>query len=188
MTAESRRRIDRILDPAYVEDLEGLATTDLRRRLEEAREEEGELSYTRRLLQGEIDVLRAELESRQRGEEPTDPGKAVDRLSKALADRGVGGSRGARPRVSGPREAPGPRVAERLVAKGYLARLPDLSPEEISEGVSRLVTEEERLSADRRRVHGVIDALEAELVRRYKAGSASPSEVLGSGEGPRRKR
>src|SRR5919198_473676 len=62
-----KRRIDRVLDPRFVADVEGLALDELRSRRSEAEEEERSISYLRRLLQGRIDILRAELARRARG-------------------------------------------------------------------------------------------------------------------------
>ena len=62
-----RRRIDRVLAPEYLDGLDGLGMEELRSRKAEAEQEETDLSYARRLLQGRLDILRAEREARKLG-------------------------------------------------------------------------------------------------------------------------
>ncbi len=64
-----RRRIDRVLDPRFVADVEALGLDELRSRRSEAEAEERSISYLRRMMQGRLDILRAELERRARGGE-----------------------------------------------------------------------------------------------------------------------
>ena len=51
------RRIDRVLDPGFAEEVERLGLPELRARREEAEAEEVDVSYLRRLLQGRLDIL-----------------------------------------------------------------------------------------------------------------------------------
>lgn len=62
-----RRRVDRVLDPAFVAGLAGLPLAEVRRRREEADLEEADLSYLRRLLHGRLDLLRGEQRRRAEG-------------------------------------------------------------------------------------------------------------------------
>jgi hypothetical protein len=67
-------------------DLTKLGDDDLERLIDELEKRESEVSYERRLLQGKIDILRAERVARKRGK--TDDELAhvdVDRLSEILA-------------------------------------------------------------------------------------------------------
>jgi hypothetical protein len=54
------RRIDRVLDLSFTEEVERLGLPELRARREDAEAEEADVSYLRRLLQGRLDILRAE--------------------------------------------------------------------------------------------------------------------------------
>ena len=69
-------------------DLASLADEDLKSLIEDLERQESEVSYRRRLLQGRIDILRAERTARLRksveaGESPiTDVGKLTDILSQ----------------------------------------------------------------------------------------------------------
>lgn len=172
MTTPQRRRIDRVLDPAFIAGIDGLDPAEVRSRLAEARSEEEELSYLRRLVHGELDIFRAELELREGDRAPEQD--VVDRLAAVLGSGPERSSRGARARVSPPAGGPGRRRAERILSESRVSRLPDLSPDEIRASVDRLMSEERTISDERRRVHAVIDVLEGELLSRYKAGLAPP--------------
>ena len=69
-------------------DLASLSDDDLKQLIEELEREESDVSYRRRLLQGRIDILRAERTARLRksveaGESPlADVGKLTDILSQ----------------------------------------------------------------------------------------------------------
>jgi hypothetical protein len=66
-------------------DLATLSDDDLRRLIEELEQEENEVSYRRRLLQGRIDILRAERTARLKGKGVGDVD--VERLTDILASR-----------------------------------------------------------------------------------------------------
>ena len=72
-------------------DLASLSDDDLKKLIEELEQEESDVSYRRRLLQGRIDILRAERTARLRksvaaGESPlTD----VDTLTDILSQKGA---------------------------------------------------------------------------------------------------
>jgi hypothetical protein len=173
MDEQTRRRLDKILDPGFVRGLGDTPDDELRSRLRESREEEEELSYVRRLLHGRLDILRAELEARKGGRGTA---QALEVLREALAEgSATPNHRGARAPV-GARVAAsaGRRRAERVVSDDHLARLPDLQSDEIESVIGRATDEERRVSEHRRKLHAVIDTLEAELASRYRAGLAPP--------------
>ena len=66
-------------------DLATLSDNDLKTLIEELTVEENEVSYRRRLLQGRIDILRAERTARLKGKGVSDVD--VDRLTDILASR-----------------------------------------------------------------------------------------------------
>ena len=86
---QGNRRIDKVLDPEFVEGLRQISLDELRGRRKEAEQEETDLSYMRRLLQGRLDILRAELARREDdravGSEGDDV-TAVAALDEAVAD------------------------------------------------------------------------------------------------------
>jgi hypothetical protein len=71
-------------------DFATLADDDLRSLIRELEKEENEVSYRRRLLQGRIDILRAELVARLQHQIETGESQLadVDRLSDILASKG----------------------------------------------------------------------------------------------------
>jgi hypothetical protein len=171
-----RRRIDRVLAPPFIEDIEGLDLEELRVRRAEADQEEVDLSYARRLLQGRLDILRAEQAAR-RGDGPLAHQPRTDveiaaALSRILADdqrqtRGLGRHvSGSTPSRVGEHR----REAERAVADVGGSDLAALSDVELAEAVSHLADIEARVSRSRRQVQAVVDVLTEEIARRYQAG------------------
>jgi hypothetical protein len=82
------RRIDRVLAEDYLAGVSSIDMDELRSLRKEAEQEETDLSYLRRLLQGRLDILRAELARRSGADE----GDLVDALPKILADENVSSS------------------------------------------------------------------------------------------------
>ena len=70
-------------------DLAGLADSDLKSLIEDLERQEHEVSYRRRILHGQIDILRAELVARlkQSGGRTILDEVDVERLSKILAGK-----------------------------------------------------------------------------------------------------
>jgi hypothetical protein len=67
-------------------DLSTLNDDELDQLIEQLERREGEVSYERRLLQGKIDILRAERVARKRGKSEDELGHVdVDHLSEILA-------------------------------------------------------------------------------------------------------
>jgi hypothetical protein len=77
-------------------DLGSMTDSELKDVIRQLTEEEMEISYKRRILHGKIDILRAELVSRLRGQhkegEASITGEDVQRLSDILTNRGGGAS------------------------------------------------------------------------------------------------
>lgn len=71
------------MDP--LPDFASLSDDDLRQLIEELEAEENEVSYRRRLLQGRIDILRAERTARLKGKGVSDVD--VDKLTDILSAR-----------------------------------------------------------------------------------------------------
>ena len=171
-----RRRIDRVLAPGYVDGVETLDLEELRVRRADADQEEVDLSYARRLLQGRLDILRAEQASR-RGDgpatlQPRSDVEIVAALSRILADenrqtRGLGRhvATSTPSRVGEHR-----REAERAVADVGGSDLAALDDVQLAEAIANLADIEARVSRSRRQVQGVVDLLTEEIARRYAAG------------------
>jgi len=171
------RRIDRVLAPGYAAGAAALDLVELRARREEAEAEEADISYLRRLLQGRLDILRAELARRSRGGE-RDVAGLLAGLPAILSDEDPG-TFNAVPRVLVPSRADQHRRrVERLVSDETVARLPELDADELARAVDVLAGEEAIVSASRRAVQQVVDVLRSELARRYRDGTAQVSQLL----------
>ncbi len=127
-----RRRVDRVTAPDFLTDLESRPTAELRAMRDDCREEEPRLSYARRLLQGRLDIARAETERRASG--TSEPLDLVRLLPSILADDSPHGERPARNVDLYTPEGPlGHRPLDHVLEDPVMARLPDLSDEELRE-------------------------------------------------------
>lgn len=167
---EYRRRIDIILEPEYIEDLEALDLEELRSRKKMADEVETELSYYRRLLHGRLDLLAFEMR-RRTGEETRSLIDALPDVLGAGEKRGEGRSRF--PTVFSP-DLPDDRRRhiDHVLDDDFLSRLPVLDDDALLEIRDTLSDTETDVSGTRRSVQKVVDVLHQELVRRYKEDAA----------------
>lgn len=178
MSEVKRRLVDRIIEASYVEGLTELSMEDLRAMRDEAAEGETEVSFERRLCQARIDILSAELDHRS----GKSTGDLISRLPEILAE-GTGGSSGVLPSrvpdLSIPRNTDIPRRrVEEIVGEQTLARLSQVPTEEIKKIIESLAEHERILSDKRKRVHDVLDTVQAEIVRRYTSGEEDVDSVL----------
>lgn len=180
----SNRRIDRVLAPEFLDGLTGLPLDEVRRRRDEAAQEESDQSYLRRLVQGRADIITAELRHR----EGSAAESLVDELPHILADAPSGGPRGLgrHLNVEPSRADAHRRYVEALVADVDLSDVTSLTEAELSRALETFRREEARLSETRRAVQQVVDACAAEIGRRYREGEADVSALLrgdaGAGE------
>lgn len=170
--ASARRRVDRILDPAYVEALDRRAIDDLRLMRAECGEVETEVSYVRRLAQARLDIIGAELKRREDGGDLGDLIAALPEILAGDAPRtGVADSRIAQP-LAPSMSITWTRGLERLVSDATLVNLPDLSDDELRATVDQLKELEHEVSEVRHRLHAVMDQLEVELGERLRPTQA----------------
>ncbi len=172
--AGGSRRVDRIRQPEFVRGLAELPLEELRHRRDDCLAEREYLSLLRRMVQGRAEILSAEAARRDgHGEE----GPLVERLSRILAAEGHGPSRGEAVRVGVPEEDMllARRRVERLVSDAALSDPGALDDAQLEDAVERLVAEEHEVSETRAEVIRVLDLLQDELKRRYRA---DPSQVL----------
>jgi len=180
MDSQGRRRYEAIAEPSYVEDLNGRSLEDLRSLRDECRDVENEISFERRLCHGRIDILRAEMERRS-GHQDQD---LLSRLPEILGSAELRSedtplpSRA--PNLSIPRNADiHRRRVEEIAGEQTMTRLNQLQGDEIKEIMANLADHERNLSARRRKLHEVMDIIQAEIVRRYTSGEADPTAALG---------
>ncbi len=173
---------DTILDDAFVDDLGARPIGELRSMRDDCDAAECELSFTRRLLHGRIDILRDEVDRRADGKEST-ASELVARLPTILADdpppEGV--TRGNRlVRVIAPGEMQRvERDVEKLLGMP-LGQIATASTGEITSALDRLRDAEASVSDRRRLLHERLDAVQGELARRYRDGEASVDNLLDS--------
>ena len=170
--------LDRVLDEDYLGDVGALDTDDLRARRADCQHVEAKLSFLRRLVQGRLDIVSAELERRAGGAQASDLSDLVDRLPQILADKG---------RAPGPGRLPTnlvPPDDEDLTAEldaisgpDTLGALPEMEDEQLQDVSNRLSELERQVSGQRRAIFGVLDALEAELTARLQQGEAAGVEA-----------
>lgn len=170
--AQHQRRIDRVLGPDYLADLDRRSLDELRVMDQECGEIESELSYVRRLAQARIDIIRAEIDRRAAG---GSLGDLVESLSKILADDtprpDPASTRFADPLTSAS-EIDFNRGLEGLISDATLANLPTLSDAELQTALEQLARLEEEVSANRSALHAVKDALARDLAQRLAVEKA----------------
>ncbi|HEX9775594.1 MAG TPA: hypothetical protein VGB83_08435 [Actinomycetota bacterium] len=174
---QTKRRIDRILEDAYLDALDDRPIAEVRSMRAECAEEEAVLSYERRLLHGRLDLLRFELD--RRAGKAT--GSLVDNLKAILTDEqhpSRGAFPGADPKLERFHEPH--RKVTRLLGDDIMRRLPELSDEDLRTHIGRLEEVEQEISATRASILRVLDELTSEIGRRYRSGEADPRDVLSS--------
>lgn len=170
------RRIDHVLSDEFTADLRGLSMDELRSRRAMAEQEEVDLSYLRRLLQGRIDIVRAEL-SRRAGDSDE---SLVDHLAELLAEQqpAVAYGLGRHSVVEPSRINDHRRRVESLVADVTFTDLSARTDEELRAVLETYLAEEEGVSGYRRAVQKVMDLCSTEVARRYREGEADVTTIL----------
>ena len=168
--------VDELLDPAFLDGVQQLSMADVRGLRRRAEQEEVNLSYTRRLLQGRLDIVRRELQRRAEH----DGRSLVDLLPEILAEKGRGPAHGL-----GRHQTVQPTSPEQFetwvngLAPGVdLSDVPGLPDDQLESAARSLGAGERSLSERRRGVQQVMDALAGELGRRYRDGEANVAQLL----------
>jgi hypothetical protein len=168
--------VDELLAPGFLENATQSSMAEVRRLRRQAEQEEVNLSYTRRLLQGRLDIVRRELQRRAE-----DDGRSlVDLLPEILAEKGRGPAHGL-----GRHQTVQPSAPEdyeswvNSLAPGVdLSAIAELSDATLEKAARALAEAESGLSERRRGVQQVMDGLAAELGRRYRDGEADVAALL----------
>jgi len=176
----ARERRERILEASYLDDLSSWSTADIRTARAACEEEETAISYARRLLQGQLDILQAELRRRDHAGEPQ-AGTLLEQLPGILAADHVASdplhARATSFRVPDDADEIEAEL-DAAVDRAALADAANRSTEELHELLEQLRAFERQLSGTRRALFDRIDALRDELARRYKDGSAAVSDLF----------
>ena len=171
--------LDRVLADTYVGDVTALAMDDLRAKRAECQALEVALSYQRRMAQGRLDIVAAEQRRRAEGGAPPSHDDLVRNLAATLADRQRPPGVGRLPQLMAP-DATDVDTSDldAIAGPGALARLTDVADDDLTALVDGLSTYEHEVSRRRRSLHERIDALQAEITRRYRTGEASVESLL----------
>jgi hypothetical protein len=181
--AGGRRRIDRVLAPDYLDGISLLELDEVRLRRAEADQEEVDLSYARRLMQGRIDILKAEQQRRLGGTPAPMLGTRTDEaiveaLKRILSDeRRTSPGRGRHLTTNPSRVGEHRREAERAVADVGGSDLAALDDVQLGDAIRDLSEIESRVSRSRRSVQQVVDTLTAEVARRFQLDNLDPRSM-----------
>jgi hypothetical protein len=155
-------------------DPRSLTLEDLRTLRSDLQHEDDAVSYVRRLTQARLDFVRAEMRHRAEGSKQD----ITDELPNILGSHLTGGA----PRPPRPADDfsahPLALELEALCNDACSTDLPAMSPEELAAYAGRLHEFEQLRSIERRDLFIRIDALSAELVRRYRDGEANVDVLL----------
>jgi len=173
-------QLHRLLGPEYLRGIEGMSLDVVRAKRAECQEAEVGLSYLRRLAQGRLDIVHAYLDRPSAAPSP-DLAELVDELPEILST--------GHHRPSGPGRLPlllapdteDPALTAELdgiLGADDIGRLDALDSGELGRIAGELEGFERRVSGERRGLHEQIDSLQAELVGRYKTGTASVDGLL----------
>jgi hypothetical protein len=168
--------VDALLDPSFLEGVERRSMAEVRRMRRQAEQEEVNLSYTRRLLQGRLDIVRRELQRRAEH----DGRSLLDLLPEILSEKGRGPAHGLGRHQTVQPSAPGAIESwvNGITPDVDLSALPDLPDADLEKAARALGEAERGLSERRRGVQGVMDSLAGELGRRYRDGEADVAALL----------
>lgn len=174
------RDLERILGDGYLAGLADRSVSELRILRVECQDVETKLSYLRRLVQGRHDIVTGEQARRQGGGDPDDVAGLVERLPEILADRTRGAGSGLPPSALEPGEITGALV-DRFdsIAEAIPLDAPHaMADEALATAATELEALEGEVSGLRRSLFDRIDAIKAELMRRYRDGEAHVDDLL----------
>ncbi|MGD3110126.1 ABC transporter substrate-binding protein [Streptomyces sp. YGL11-2] len=162
------------LRPADTPELSGLGLPELRVVRRDSQQEEADLSYLRRLLQGRIDILRAEIARRTAPHSPV-----LDRLPEILTDVPSRQRSSARHVTLGtPHSEEYRRLADEMLGEVELSDLTARTDDELHDAMGRLIRYERQISQRRQSLQRTTDDCSAEIARRYREGEAQVDDLL----------
>jgi hypothetical protein len=175
------QELERLFEPDYLDGVETQSLDAVRAMRAECQEAETVVSYLRRVVQGRLDVVHSFLDHHNSGQSVGDLDSVVEDLSSII------GSGPARP--SGNGRLPSQmspdmekvdltREIDDVLDADGIGKLPTMTEDELRTLAGRLTTIEKRISDQRRTLHERIDALQAEIVSRYKTGDVNPDDLL----------
>jgi hypothetical protein len=169
-----------VTDPAFLAGLEQRSNDEVRAMRADCQAIEAQVSYVRRLAQGRLDIVDAELARRREGRPPSDLAAMVQSLPDTLARHLTAPGSGRRPTTIEPID-PDPALLaplDRVLDAEAMGSLPDRPDEDLDEIRVGLEAIEHDLSGRRKVLFERLDALGAEITRRYRDGEASVESLL----------
>ena len=158
------------------DDLSTMSLDAVRSQRATVQAEEDAVSFVRRVAQGRLDIARDEVRRRASGEDSQQD--VTDGITRVFAvERGSGSNRPPRD-TAVKADHPLSAELESLCDSIGFGGLRDLSDRELGACVERLAEFESRVSTLRKTLFARIDALSAELVRRYRSSTASVDSLL----------
>lgn len=172
--------LEQILAEDYVGDVSALDIIEVRARRAQCKDVETGLSYLRRLVQGRLDVVAAELARRADGTSSEDLENLIARLPELLAASTRTPGTGRLPQSIGTGTIDPGLDAEldEILSHGRLTDISEVTDAELASAREALEAFEHKVSGLRRSLFDRIDALEAELTRRYRTGEATVDSLL----------
>lgn len=161
--------IDEVLAEGWFGDLSELPSDELRAKRDVCRQIEASVSYHRRVLQGQLDIVRAEVG--RRSSQGDDVSGVLDLLPSLLGGPSHESKRG------DVRDAPVVAPSDDPESES-LGDMSKVSIDELEAIAERLAERETLLSRQRRGLHELIDAAQDEIARRYKSGAAAVADVI----------
>lgn len=151
-----------------------LSLDELRALRQELQHDDDVVSYARRVAQARLDLVTTERARREAGPDADLTAQIGDVLSQHLTG---GPARPPRPTEDLSDNALADEL-DAVCAEHHFGRLHDLDDDELATLSSAIGDFEERVSSDRRDRFDRLDALSAELVRRYRTGEANVDSLL----------
>jgi len=170
---------DRLLSSDFLADLPARPIDEIRAMRAECVEVETGLSYLRRMVQGPLDIVNRELVRREVGSR-ADRSTLIEELPGILAEGPRPSGVGRLSQQLEPTEVD-PELAGELddiLGGGVIGEVTTLADDDLVDLQRRLEAFEVRVSDRRHAYFDQIDALQAELTRRYRDGEASVDSLL----------
>lgn len=176
---------EQLTSPDYALAVKDLALAVIRQRRSACQSTEESLSLQRRLVQGRLDIVQAELYRRSGNGDPTEVQDLVAQLPAILVERGDRHLGPGRLTSLGEEDSPlgddfdtFSELLNGIVSPNRLSNLAEEDEEELRAIADQLDQLERSISANRHQLHKNIDIFQEEIVRRYKTGEASVDGLL----------
>lgn len=178
--------LERLLADEYLKGLEEMSVAEVRERRDECDAIEDSLSVLRRLVQGKLDIVLADLERRAGGLSGGALARVVEQLPTILSEGGRSSSGRGRLRRNIALDVNFRKLTaelDRIMDVDTSAGILGLSEQQVRDIADGLHDLEQKVSIRRTAVQDRIDNLQAEIVNRYKSGAANPADLLARSEG-----